>query len=176
MHECKSMIRFQMKRALTRVLIGGDRGLIIAPDPRPAHFRPSRLAPPRPTHHVPTHSPSHKAKLSRSCYCLNTANDALHTDAQHTRRTKADPLGVDGDSNEGLDNIWNENPIVHRHITAAHTSWQNNDGAQAAFHRSQVHHDLELINHAILPRHIATNRCKKLGCVFEGVYGQFWDK
>ncbi len=160
------MIRFQMKRALTRVLIGGGRGVIIAPDPRPAHFRPTPFAPPRPSHHVPTPFPAHKAKLSRSCYCLNTANDALRTDAQHTRHTKADPRGVDGDSNEGRANIWTGNPIVHRHITAAHTSWQNNDGARVAFHRSQVHHNLELINHAILPRHIATDRYGQVeGCL-----------
>ena len=158
MHECDSMTRFQMKRALTRVLISGGRGLIIAPDPRPAHFRPAPFSPPRPSHHVPTHFPAHKAKLSRSCYCLNTAGDAHHTDAQHTRRTKANPRGVEGASNEGRTIIWIGNPKIHKHITAAHTSWQGDDGARVAFHRPGVHHDLKLINHANLPRHIATDR------------------
>jgi len=43
-------------------------------------------------------------------------------------------------------------------ITAAHTSWQGDDGARVAFHRPGVHHGLKLINHANLPRHIATDR------------------
>ncbi len=43
--------------------------------------------------------------------------------------------------------------------TAAHTSWQGDAGVRVAFHRSEVHHGLKLINHASLPRHIATDRC-----------------
>ena len=74
------------------------------------------FSPPRPQQYVPTHFPAHEAKLSRSCYCLNTAGDALRTDAQHTRHTKANPRDVDGASNEGRANIWIGNPIVHHHL------------------------------------------------------------
>ncbi len=44
------------------------------------------------------------------------------------------------------------------HPTAAHTSWQGDGGVRVAFHRPGVHHGLKLINHASLPRHIATDR------------------
>ena len=46
----------------------------------------------------------------------------------------------------------------HQLPTAAHTSWQGDGGARVVFPRPGVHHDLKLINHASLPRHIATDR------------------
>ena len=124
MHRCDSITGLQMKRALTRVLIRGSRCFIIAPETRPAHFRPAPFSPPRQTHQVPTHFLARKAKSSHSCYCLNTASDAQPTNAQHTRRTKAIPPGVGGSSNERRLIIWIEKAEDHQHITAAHKSWQ----------------------------------------------------